>query len=392
LCFILFTTVAAESSGTTDFSGCPKIVIPSDATVIGITFTAGAALADIHLEAPSAPLSVVDVEIEPGEGRIFLIGITDRATVWHLMGEIRRVAGGLFVGDRTLTPGVQAPSAVTGLIRGVVWTPPPKTCPLRLPPKEWSAYEEHRQAFLEMSGREIDQSFRGGATNIAKVELPSGRLIRGDAKPPYRSPDRRHLNLASEAAKVWQQFLNIIPGGIVDIDPDNVISLYPASNYDRLPGLPGLAQLVSEGTLEVTGTPDDMADWLAAVGDDWTELEASELGHAALAAARKAKRRDWFNWWLRGLADPGDYYVSNAGDATIHGNGFRIDGEKILIEDALGNWVPLDRDAYMIRRAFTLPAASPSRTHQPVFLLPRGVPEPTGLFGPHAPLLREVAE
>jgi hypothetical protein len=80
----------------------------------------------------------------------------------------------------------------------------------------------------------------GSAYDVTAVRLPSGRAAKAMGAPPR--PDGFDLNQ-------WRDAARYSPGGLITVDPAQVIALGEAKAYDILPNQMGLSQLIGAGAV-----------------------------------------------------------------------------------------------------------------------------------------------
>jgi hypothetical protein len=203
---------------------------------------------------------LIEVAIEPGTTPLYLVLTSYESMVWKLTGATNRVsnvvvssstavrtkpAGARPADDSraiSIQPagrGATSASGVTGVpARKVTITEP--DCPRYFGSGEAGANKMPNAVLLRTLGREPDGTF--SRYSAQRVSLPSGQIT--EAKP-----DTAPLPRGFEPA-MWDEARRFWPGGLVQVDPRQVVARARVEPYKVLPSQMGLAQLIGAGAIQ----------------------------------------------------------------------------------------------------------------------------------------------
>lgn len=233
---------AAAAEAQEKAKRCSLPEVPGGAKLIYISAHEGKALSNLSIGGDDLEVSAGHAVIEKGEEPLYIVAASNEAMIWHVTGEVGRVA--MFVAGSTQKGSHGAPrAAVSGLARDKVAIPAASDC---LPTLRRATHAEREGVMLKaLLGRPADATFALGA--VSKVSLPSGSET--DAKFPIT----RMLPKAGPGAVMWSEMLRYAPAGLADLEPEKVVGRLPVASYEVLPQLAGIAQLLEDGALEASG-------------------------------------------------------------------------------------------------------------------------------------------
>jgi hypothetical protein len=180
------------------------------------------------------------LKIEPGDAPLYIVANNLRGMIWHISGATERVER--FVTDSSNT-------AVYGLAKErIVFMG--RRCLRGTLERACAKRELHNAALEEILGRPFDH-FIGGR-KMTEVSIPSGKmpkfpdpaLVDYYAVSPPGRPDRVPLVL-------WFSFHKYFPGGVIELELDDVVSDLPLERHEILPGKAGLIQLIAAGKVSL---------------------------------------------------------------------------------------------------------------------------------------------
>lgn len=211
------------------------------------------------------------VVVEPGDEPLYLVIATYSATIWQFSGALDRIERVVLSSLQSKPNGSdpQTPPAV-----GVTGLPKDKVIFLKRPNcVSYFSEAPSRQAAAaaawvrESAGREPEivsadysvQTFYvpSGKREKARDSDRDGRLvIQKDSGTLRIIGDSSNVIVQSGPRNLLSEFHRFSPGGLVQIDPRDVVSSQPAEAYEVLPQQAGLLQLVNSGALSVNRSGD----------------------------------------------------------------------------------------------------------------------------------------
>jgi hypothetical protein len=219
---------------------CDFPPVPPGAKVILVSAHGGSALSSVSLGGNDEEVTVANIRVEPGPEPLFVVLSSFRAMVWQFSGSAKRIAG------------VAATSAVgsTGLPRvGITGLPMEKVaisaaigC-LPYATDKAESQQKLSKAAEDILGAQVDALT--AIEHAANFAIPSG------VHEKVAFGNQVQLPTTGPGVPLWREMLHFYPGGLIRIDPDEVVSRVPAKRYEVLPQQAGLAQLLEEGALKV---------------------------------------------------------------------------------------------------------------------------------------------
>ena len=241
-------------------------VSPDEAFVlISANSARGLAASTIVLDDREDVALVTQIVIEPGSKKLAIALAGFRSTIWRFSGAVERVAhvfvgspkqhGFVFVNDMSDHLKAQAEiraSAVTGIPENKITFAQQPDCLAPFGNFEGGSIRHIKQMMLtkrilnQLTGREPDQTVAAG--RLGTISVPSMRVVEN---APYDSV--MTLPTDGSGTLLWHRFKEKYPAGIVDIDPAVIVTNGKADRREVLPAQAGLAQLLEQGAIEVTG-------------------------------------------------------------------------------------------------------------------------------------------
>lgn len=221
--------------------GLPKV--PDGAKVVYISAREGTALSNLSIGGDDTEVTAAHAFIEAGEEQLYIVAVSRSAMIWHVTGDVGRVAKFVAGSMQTGEAGVPR-AAVSGLGKDKVEVPPAGDCLMAFNQSQGSDTDRAAGTLKSMLGRPSDVIV--GAGKMAKVSVPSG-VLQADA----RFPITKILPKTGHGAPLWREAQRVRPAGLADIATEGVVASLPVTAYAVLPSNAGLAQLVDEGALEM---------------------------------------------------------------------------------------------------------------------------------------------
>lgn len=211
-----------------------KVPLPSkEAQVILLGGSSSESLSNTTIAGQDEETVTAKLNIEEGVGKIYLAITAYQEIIWEVTGATYRIERMVVSGTQDHKNEKRIFAGVVGLEQNKVDFISRKDCL-----KDFSKTNDTDAARVKLQseklfGRVPDSIL--AQRNIFKLSLPSG--INFAADPNVDGV--KGIPLASEINLYY-------PGGVVDINPEQVVSTDPAQKYEVLPSIAGLSQLVAE--------------------------------------------------------------------------------------------------------------------------------------------------
>jgi Ca2+-binding EF-hand superfamily protein len=205
------------------------------------------------------------VVVEPGDEPLYLVIATYSATIWQFSGATERIERAVLSGLQSKANGSdpQTPPAL-----GVTGLPKDKVTFLKRPNCVSYFSESPSRASAAAAALVRDETGKQPSVvsadySVSAFYVPSGRrekvrdeqrgrlVIRQDSGTLRIIGDAGNVTVQSGSRNLLSEFHRFSPGGLVEIDPKEVVSSLPAERYVVLPQQAGLLQLVNSGALSV---------------------------------------------------------------------------------------------------------------------------------------------
>lgn len=224
---------------------CRFPAAPSEAKLVLLSAVKGRALSSVTLGRLRKPVTVSDIYVEPGSQPLYVLLAGRSRIIWRFTGAVERVLQVVVNGsDRGAE---QLPLAgVTGLAAERIHFVPTVDCLRPFRKQTPSTVSETNDMVGRILGRTADAAM--SQNSISTVSVPTGVF---ETNAVYANT--RDLPRDGAGSVIWEEFLSSFPGGVIEIDPNSVVTSGEAHAADLLPGMAGLAQLVDKGTLKVIG-------------------------------------------------------------------------------------------------------------------------------------------
>jgi len=206
-----------------------------DTQIVAFGVYESQAMSSVSVGGMDHETGIIDVEIEPGDRPLYLILASYDPMIWRFSGATQRVAR-VALSASARSPAGTPMAGVMGLDKDRLGAVQGTDC--------FGGFSGAGQgrAVRALSyailGREPE--VLGGAYAITAVRLPSARAAKAMTVAPR--PDGFDSNQWREAARYR-------PGGLITVDPAQVVALGEAEPYDILPNQMGLSQLIGAGAV-----------------------------------------------------------------------------------------------------------------------------------------------
>ncbi|MEM8836598.1 MAG: EF-hand domain-containing protein [Pseudomonadota bacterium] len=220
----------------------------------------GSAISSASVAGLNATTTTAALHIEPGDQPLYIFTRTHDPLIWRISGATDRITNFVVQPRKTKEGGG---AGVVGLRKSQITFTEPGACVGHFAERDTAKARIARARLSGLLGRSVD-TFVGEYT-LHEVSLPSGttkgrksaRTDRGvtiqSGNGLFRWNDGKLTKLnTGRKGRTAAELQRFYPGGIVEIDHEQVISPKPASSYDVLPQQAGLLQLIKEGAITLT--------------------------------------------------------------------------------------------------------------------------------------------
>lgn len=195
------------------------------------------------------------VDVEPGEGRIWLMLLTRTPVIWRFTGAVERI-------ERVvLSSAIESGKADEPTLAGVIGLPNDRVTFLpRCLTHFTDAHSVGAAKTIAVVRRQTDRDPKVAAGyTVSRFLVPTGGLDvlprGGKSSVVVTSRNQVHKTFGGKIFDVTdmplaKQIEFAYPGGVATIDPAEVVASYPVFAYDVLPGLVGISQLAQAGAIE----------------------------------------------------------------------------------------------------------------------------------------------
>lgn len=260
-------------------TACPAPPPPRAADFLLLGTHRGGSLASVAIGRMEDATTVVRLKVGPGDKPLAILAVANSNVIWHLSGATDRVRqftvqATPFVRLRSgrgseRAADVESGAGVIGLAGDVVHFVPAMSCIKPFSSVDDSAATIGAARLAAQFGRPVDHVFHHSGAGV--IEIPTGtvqvsaRGLRGKRllidgkqhimirrKPVMidESTDHAQAPKPKSVDAVLQRYIDReFPGGIMEVDPVDVVAPGPVATYDVLPGTAGLLQLIETGLI-----------------------------------------------------------------------------------------------------------------------------------------------
>ena len=214
---------------------CTMPPMAPDTQLVAFGVYESQAMSSVSVGGMDHETGIIDVEIEPGDRPLYLILSSYDPMIWRFSGATQRVSR-VALSTTARTSAGTPMAGVMGLDKDRLGAVQGKGCFGGF--TKASEGRSARAMSYAILGREPE--VLGGAYDVTAVRLPSGRAAKAMRTPPRPEgfdPDE------------WRDAARYSPGGLITVDPAQVIALGEARPYDILPNQMGLSQLIGVGAM-----------------------------------------------------------------------------------------------------------------------------------------------
>jgi len=239
------------------FSNCAMPAPSKGATVVLLSAYEAQSLSSVTLGSQDVAVGTATVDVAPGSQPLFIVITSFRPTIWRFTGAVGRIEKAVLIGQNTgpqrADPGLPGLAGATGLPAARVSFLIAQGCLHYFSDVPSVAASTAAGQLKSAIGRPPD--IVAGKYAVTGFSLPSGAIQAAERGGLFIRKDSGTLLLqggpfvlqgASDLAREVRLYY---PGGVVALDPKDVIGSAQPSSYEVLPNQAGLAQLVQSGAL-----------------------------------------------------------------------------------------------------------------------------------------------
>lgn len=237
--------VDPEERGAWNLAACGWPAPERNDTILLVGVYSGQQLSTVSVAGQDRPTELIDVEISPGTGRLYVIATSAHGMVWQVSGATERVS--TFVALSSTQGDTDQPAAgVAGLAANKAYVLPRGDCWKGQTGVTPSSANAGSEAVFNALGRSPAKVIEIGVAG--RLSLPEG-IWSNAPRPPDPAPEGFDQVLWRDAVGYW-------PGGLATPRTRSMVSRERAEPYVVLPAGFGIAQLVGQGLIVVIGSGD----------------------------------------------------------------------------------------------------------------------------------------
>jgi Ca2+-binding EF-hand superfamily protein len=273
-------------------AACKLPALQADEKVVYIGVYEGKAVSAVSLAGQVEETDVIPVDIEKGTGKIYLVASSFIPVIWQLKGDTGRIShlvlAGPSIPDGTSNNDMgngKINSGATGIDADKVTFRHARVCGLSEYQQNAMKQDHVKYVLKALVGRvpdvvEMDYG-------VSDLHLLDDRVSKGasaERGTPAPAPDGFDPD-------AWAVHVQYMPGGLIDLKGDKVVSDAPAVPYEVLPKWAGIAKLVHDGALTYLADSGEPPRIIVATpgGGSTTIVGAAKVnlsGHADVHMAR----------------------------------------------------------------------------------------------------------
>jgi hypothetical protein len=238
-------TVDPEERGAWSLAACGWPAPQRNDTILLVGVYSGEQLSTVSVAGQDRPTELIDVEISPGAGRLYVIATSTHGMIWRVSGATERVS--TFVAHSSTQGDTDQPAAgVAGLAANKAYVLPSGDCWKGQSGVTPTSANAGAEAVFSALGRSPTEVFETG--KAGRLLLPEG-IWSNAPRATESAPEGFDQERWREAILYWR-------GGLATPETRSIVSREQAEPYEVLPAGFGIAQLVGQGLIEVVGSGD----------------------------------------------------------------------------------------------------------------------------------------
>lgn len=219
----------------------PKAAVDDSVHLVG-AYT-GQAISDVSIGGDDMEIAAARVVIEPGRGSLYVVLTSYDAVVWQFTGAVERVRKVVVQSVRGSSTGGTR-SGVAGIARDRVHFSPDAGCVRYFSNGDGTQGVRAAGQLRALAGGALARTI--GVHGVATVTLPEGVVSaagRLDAANVVQSK--------GPGAPMWKVLGEYVAGGLLSLNPKEVVANKPVARSEMLANVGGLAQLLDRGAIVV---------------------------------------------------------------------------------------------------------------------------------------------
>jgi len=223
-----------------------------DETVVAMAVYGGNSASTVSVAGQVSQTDAIPVQIDEGEKKLYIIASAYSPLIWQFVGHPDRISK-LVLAGRSMAPGTDNNNdgkdviniGSIGVDKDKVTFIHGKTCGLENAYDDIPAKAEETVGVLEnLIGQKPDLFF--SEYDITALHI-FGERINNDISKQIE--DAEEIVPDGFDAAIWKKYLKSMPGGVIDLRHENVVSHAPNEPYEVLPGWAGISKLVYENKI-----------------------------------------------------------------------------------------------------------------------------------------------
>jgi Ca2+-binding EF-hand superfamily protein len=227
-----------------------------DEKVVFIGVYEGKAVSTISVAGQVSETNVIPVQIDKGDEKLYIITSASSPVIWQFEGETDRVSKLLLTGpsmppgtDNNDSGGDKINVGATGVAADKITFRHASECGAH------SAYDKNKKqqalaALEKLLGRQPDLFF--SEYGVIGLHIFGERIntdISEEIKEAQKEPPKGF------EANLWKSHIRFMPGGVIDLKNEKIVSDSPAVPYEVLPKWAGFSKLAYEGAISHVSGP-----------------------------------------------------------------------------------------------------------------------------------------
>jgi Ca2+-binding EF-hand superfamily protein len=261
-------SIAAErpAAETASRPGCAMPRASDAAQVILLSAYEPESVSTTTIASQDIEIGTASITIEPGSGPIYIVAATYEPTIWRISGSVERLER-LVLTSTTTAPGARGPERRP--LAGATGVPAERVTFLGQTACIRYFAEAPSIASATATGTIAREAGKAPAVVSARYQVSGFAVPSGGVRAASTTGPRRQIAVQTgegptvvvdgkdstvitqtSTASLESQLQRTKPGGVVEIDPKDVVASHVAERYEVLPQEAGLIQLVRSGALK----------------------------------------------------------------------------------------------------------------------------------------------
>ncbi len=242
---------------------CEMPKASSAAKVILLSAYETEALSNVALGSQDDVTGVGNINVEPGEGPLYIVIATYRPTIWRFYGAVERVERAVLISNRYVAGieknKIKQASGAIGLPEERLSFQPRHNCLNQFSEAPSIGSAQATGLVLSAAGKRVDVvaakykvsgfSVPSGKLELIEKDRPQVLVIEKSGGSLVVEGDASKIRVQTPSGSLERELYRFNPGGVINVDAKRVVASVPAEPYEVLPQQAGLIQLVQSGAL-----------------------------------------------------------------------------------------------------------------------------------------------